>query len=493
MSAHPHTGSKWSLFCVSVLVAGLALFQSVSSGIVDRNWPETVTAVWMVWSLFYLTASWRALGTPYLLSSSYLIALCMFHLGLPIPATFGWINLPTLTQGIGGFWLQQSAWCTLLALGAFGVGFALSLTSPDDREEDYVAAAAQRTKTLRVTHWAGIGLFLASLLFLAMLVAQIGSPLAYSRMDLFRYHGDVRGLALFMMTLPSAAILLVIGAQTFWQSCGAAIVALSTLGIFLLSGYRSAALFPLLVGTILWTKIGRRIPWSIAVILVGAILLAIPAVAILRASGTYDNLSSEKVSQSIEKAETANTFIEIGGTSGILAATLQFVPHSDPYRYGLTYVHALREAIPNVSFEARRSDRDVFLMHGARQDAMLDLAPSDWLTFKLEPIKFRNGEGVGFSAIAEPYLNFGFPGVIVFFGGLGFFLGRLDQRALWLEPRWLLFCGAVFWPLVRTVRNDLNNFTKPLVFLFLILALWFLATSFFFRPKSTSAQMPNAH
>ena len=124
---------------------------------------------------------------------------------------------------------------------------------------------------------------------------------------------------------------------------------------------------------------------------------------------------------------------------------------------------------------------------------MLDLAPSDWLTFKLEPLKFRTGEGVGFSAIAEPYLNFGFPGVIVFFGGLGFVLGRLDQRALWLEPRWLLFCGAVFWPLVRTVRNDLNNFTKPLVFLFLILAVWFLATSLFLRLKPTSTQVPNAH
>lgn len=493
MNAHSHTGPKWTLFCVSVFVTGFALFQSINNSSVDRNWPAAVTAVWLVWSLFYITASWRALGTPYLLSSSYLIALCMFHLGLPIPATFGWINLPSLTQGIGGFWLQQSAWCTLLALGAFGAGFALSLTSRDDHEEDHLTEAAQRIKTLRVAHWAGVGLFLASLFFLAMLIAQIGNPLAYSRMDLFRNRGDVRGLALFMMTLPSAAILLVIGAQRFWQSCGAAIVAFSTLGIFLLSGYRSAALFPLLVGTILWTKIGRRIPWSIAATMVGAILLAIPAVAILRTSGTYDNLSNEKVNQAIEKAETSDTFLELGGTSGILAATLQSVPHSDPYRYGLTYVHALREAIPNVSFEARRSDRDVFLMHGARRDAMLDLAPSDWLTFKLEPIKFRTGEGVGFSAIAEPYLNFGFPGVIVFFGGLGFFLGRLDQRALWLEPRWLLFCGAVFWPLVRTVRNDLNNFTKPLVFLFLILAVWFLATSLFFRLKSTSTQVPNAH
>jgi oligosaccharide repeat unit polymerase len=469
-------------------VAGIALAQSIGSPSLDRDWPELVTVVWLIWTVVYIVASWRALETPYLLSSAYLIALCVFHLGLPIPAAFGWLNVPEITRSTDGFWLQQSAWCTLLALGMFGVGFALSIKIMNTASDiDPMLAGVMRSETLATIFWAGLGLLVAAGCFLVMLILQVGNLLTYSRMDLFHYRGDTRGLALFMMTLPSAAVLLVIGAHTLVQKIVATSVACTSLGIFLLSGYRSAALFPLLVGTILWSKTGRRIPMGVAVAMVGVIVVAIPAVAILRASGTYEDLSGEKVSESIEKADTANTFVELGGTAGILAATLKLVPDSDPFRYGLTYVYALREAIPNIDFAARQSDRDVFLKRGATRDAMIDLTPSDWLTYKLEPIKFSNGEGVGFSAIAEPYLNFGYPGVMACFIIMGFLLGRLDQKILWAEPRWLLFCGAVFWPLVRTVRNDLNNFTKPLVFLYLILGVWFVASSFLRRFPSDSS------
>jgi oligosaccharide repeat unit polymerase len=467
----------------------IALLQIIDNTSINRDWPETVTAVWLVWTFSYFFCSWSALRTPYLLASSYLTALCMFHLGLPIPAAFGLVNLPALTQGTKGFWFQQSAWCTLVALGAFGAGFALSLNCTSKLEIPLAVAQTKRATTLDTVRWAGVGLFVASITFLVMLIAEIGNPLAYSRMDLFRHSGDLRGLALFMMTFPTAAVLLVIGAQTAWQSWRAAIVAVIALGILLLSGYRSAALFPLMVGVILWAKTGRNIPWSVAAVLVGVVVVAIPAVAILRASGTYETLSTEKISESLQKAEATDTFIELGGTAGILAATMQLVPASEPYRYGETYLGALREAIPNISFEPRRSDRDQLLKRGATREGLLQLAPSDWLTFRLEPIKFRNGEGVGFSAIAEPYLNFGFSGVVLFFSGMGFALGRLDQENLIIRPGWLLFCGSVFWPLVRTVRNDVNNFTKPLVFLYLILGAWFLATSLL-RYKARPGQAP---
>lgn len=475
-------------------MAGIALAQSLGSPSLDRDWPEIVTLVWLVWTVVYIVASWRALETPYLLSSGYLVALSVFHLGLPIPSAFGWLNVPEMTRGTEGFWLQQSAWCTLLALGMFGIGFALSLKKKDTAPNiDPLLAGTQRCEALATIYWAGLGLLMAAGCFLVMLVLQVGNLFTYSRMDLFHYRGDTRGLALFMMTLPSAAVLLVIGARTFVQKTLAISVACSSLGLFLLSGYRSAALFPLLIGVILWRKTGRHIPIGVAAAMVGLIVLIIPAVAILRASGTYETLSSQKVSESIERADPANTFVELGGTAGILAATLKFVPDSDPFRYGLTYVHALREAIPNIAVTARQSDRDVFLKRGATRDGLIDLAPSDWLTYKLEPIKFYNGEGVGFSAIAEPYLNFGYPGVVACFMLMGFLLGRLDQKTLWAEPRWLLFCGAVFWPLVRTVRNDLNNFTKPLVFLYLILGVWFAATFFLRRSSSgsSSACEPN--
>lgn len=471
--------SKLILLLVSTLVATMAFLQSVNEQGLDREWPETVSIVWGTWMAVYVATTWRALGSPYLLSSGYLIALCMFHLGLPIPAAIGWLTVPELTQGNDGFWLQQSAWCTVLALSSFGIGCAISLKTDPTPTPTLSEALSMRAESLATAYFAGMGLFVASLCFLALLIAQVGNPLAYSRMDFFHAQGDMRGLALFLMTLPSAAVLLVIGSRTLLHYLVASGVALLTLGMLMLSGYRSAAMFPLLVGTILWTKTGRRIPVVVAASMVGVIMIAIPTIAILRASGSYDTLSSAKVSESLNQADSTNTFVELGSTAVVLGATLRFVPESDPYRYGVTYLHALREAIPNITFTARQSDRDRFLKDGASHDGMISLAPSDWLTYKLEPMKFYNGEGVGFSAIAEPYLNFGYPGVIVVFALLGFLLGRLDQKPLWAQPHWLVFCGAVFWPLVRTVRNDINNFTKPMVFLYLILGLWFAALSFF--------------
>jgi hypothetical protein len=70
--------------------------------------------------------------------------------------------------------------------------------------------------------------------------------------------------------------------------------------------------------------------------------------------------------------------------------------------------------------------------------------------------------GLGFSAVAEPYLNFGVLGVAGYFFLLGATLGWLD-RALTRGPsrRFLAITAVVFMPLLVTVRNDFHNFLRP--------------------------------
>ncbi len=66
--------------------------------------------------------------------------------------------------------------------------------------------------------------------------------------------------------------------------------------------------------------------------------------------------------------------------------------------------------------------------------------------------------GLGFSAIAEPYLNFGVTGVVVYFLGLGLALGRLDLVLAHAPARRTLALAAlVFMPLLLTVRNDFQT------------------------------------
>jgi oligosaccharide repeat unit polymerase len=149
------------------------------------------------------------------------------------------------------------------------------------------------------------------------------------------------------------------------------------------------------------------------------------------------------------------------------------VPNTDPFRYGETYVQYLRASIPNLSGTIAKSDRSIAL-HESRSDpkAIARMPPSDWLTYRLLPEKFSVGEGVGFTGIGEPYLNFGLPGVVIFFLALGYLLGRLDQLNLLTHPAILVFAAATLWRLIQTVRDDFGNFIKPMVFIYIILIAW---------------------
>src|ERR1700730_19324688 len=69
---------------------------------------------------------------------------------------------------------------------------------------------------------------------------------------------------------------------------------------------------------------------------------------------------------------------------------------------------------------------------------------------------------MGFSAVAEPYMNFGIPGVLGYFLLLGYLLVRLDHISI--KSPYALACWAlVLGPLLWTTRNDFANFFRPAV------------------------------
>jgi oligosaccharide repeat unit polymerase len=77
----------------------------------------------------------------------------------------------------------------------------------------------------------------------------------------------------------------------------------------------------------------------------------------------------------------------------------------------------------------------------------------------VEPWTYKNYGGMGFSAIAEPYMNFGVGGVIVYFVLLSCFLVWLEQlsvRNSYALAAWALVLGPLLW----TTRNDFSNFFR---------------------------------
>jgi hypothetical protein len=459
---------------LSLVVIAVAMYQLLGAQRVAPLWQLEVSLVCVLWLAAFLTLASLQVGSPYLLTSAYVLGLALFHLGITVPGAFG------VFEGFGwpqtgpeAYWLAQAGWYTALAFGAIGLGFSVGASRMLSQPE---RADPVGERTLAVLYWDGIGLLIASGIFLGIAVASYGNLLAYSRVEFFHATGDSRGLGVFLMSFPSAVILVVLGARTAPQLLFATLLGVFAFAALAMSGYRSAAFFPLLMGAVLWVKTGRRIPIVIAAGAMAGVIFLIPVIGTLRSHGPYEDIDTRTLTQSVATAELQETFRTLGQTAGILGHVLRLVPDRDPHRWGMTYVQALRNSIPNVMPQIRKSARQQLNERAfGNSNAITEMSASDWATYRISPERFDVGEGVGFSGIAEPYLNFGMPGVVGFFLLLGFLLGRLDSIALLHHPHLLVFAAATLWTLGRTVRNDFTSFVKPAIFMLIILLIWRLA------------------
>jgi len=437
------------------------------------SWPLVVATVSLIWLACYFLCSHRHFATPYLFASAYVLSLCVFHLGLTIPVAFGLVDVRLWDAPSMEVWTKQANWYTALSLGALGVGLAVSINRASSKRRNCRVQPEVAQSALGSVYWDGLGLLVASVFLLAFAIVSVGNLLAFSRVDFFKGVGDTRGLGVFLMTFPSAAVLLMVGARRRSQQVFAGIVAAFAFFLILLSGYRSMALFPALVGVVVWVKSGRRMPTAIAITVIALVVFAIPAVRGFRTLGPYEAMNKDAIVEAFSDVTVEDAFIEMGSTVGVLAHVVRLVPETDPFKYGASYLIALKNAVPNVGVDIAQSTRERASKRAlVRSDWPRNLKPSEWLTYRIAPEKFKSGQGVGFSTIGEAYLNFGIPGVIVFFVVIGYALGRIDAIPLLNHPKLLTFAGVMLWPLMKSVRNDLGVFIKPVVFMLIILIMW---------------------
>lgn len=466
------------LLVASAVLAALALYNIASEPSVSSEWPYVVAICFTGWAGVYLLATYRYFGSMYLFVSAYVLCLAIFHLGHLFAHVTGLYDLVSLVRGSMAFWHQQAGWYVMLSFSFIGIGAAVAMTSRPTTVRVTEPDAAQVARTLRYTYWIGIGLLCASFVGLVLTIGSVGNLLKFSRSEIFRGVGDTRGFGFFLMVVPSAAVLLVVGARARIEKMFAyGFVAVLVLAVLFL-GYRSSVMFPGLIGAILWVKLGRKIPLPVVVVALLAVLIAIPTVSYLRAQGAYQDLSEKHLEKSLERAEDSKEILlELGGVSTVVAYVVKTVPSEWPYRLGQSYWLALTNAIPNVGLQMEFSGREEFLSKGvADKKALSVMLPADWYTYIVDRWMFDRGGGTGFSTIAEAYLNFGVVGVMGFFYAVGFMLARLDQQDLRYNPNLLVIAGAMLWPLLKTVRNSFDVFLKPLALILVSIWIWKLIT-----------------
>ena len=471
------------LFSTSTLLIALSLINIVLSTSVTSSWTIHVSIAFCCWAFIFFIASYKYFKTFYLFTSAYIICLSVFHLGHIVSHSLGILNFPYLIAGKMAIYYQYAGWYSLLALGALGLGVSLSLIKMKPQIPPPHTQSHEKN-SLSAAYWIGFGLFAFSVAALMFAFAKVGNILNYSRAQLFGGIGDLRGFGFFLLVMPSAIILLVNGANTRKQKTFGYPLAVLLFFTLLFLGYRSSALFSTLIGAILWVKLGRKIPTMVLIFSLIFVLFTIPTVRYLRALGPYKDISHHDVVQSVKESQLIETVSELGGTSTITAYVLKWVPAEESYRYGGSYLLAIKNAFPNLSFRQKKSKREEFSSTGRVDKQLLQqMTPSDWFTYRTNKYMFNIGGGSGFSTIAEAYLNFGKLGVILYFLGLGFFFGKLEQIPLKVHPRALIFSGALLWPLLKTVRNTSGAFFKPLSFVVMTILVWKICTFWIQRKK----------
>ena len=128
-------GGLQVLLGVSMLVLTWSGLQIAGS----RDHPVTdtiaVSACAFLWLAVYAAATWRAFGTPYLLTSAYVLAMMAFNFGLIAQDGFGIISVPSYERnsGTGQRWPGGSR---IWLWRCIGVGFATGCLTSGRRRSD---------------------------------------------------------------------------------------------------------------------------------------------------------------------------------------------------------------------------------------------------------------------------------------------------------------------------------------------------------------------
>jgi len=223
-------------------------------------------------------------------------------------------------------------------------------------------------------------------------------------------------------------------------------------------GYRSQAVLPLIAYVWLWHRYIKKLPYSI-LISSGVIILffIFPVVSLTRnLEGIYrlDFNFIVNVFFSIENP-IIRIIYEMGSSIITVSNTIDLVPSSRDFELGASYFFAMLTIVPNI--------------WGGLHPSMRYGNPSSWITWAVTPEFAERGGGLGYSFIAEAYLNFGVFGGLLLLGFMGFIVGWISVVSLKTKNlTTILFITSFLAFLLKYARADMYSILRPLVWYCLI-------------------------
>ncbi|KGN70210.1 O-antigen polysaccharide polymerase Wzy [Porphyromonas sp. COT-239 OH1446] len=196
----------------------------------------------------------------------------------------------------------------------------------------------------------------------------------------------------------------------------------------LFMGYRSATITPVLL--IFYAVTVKKSSYRVRTLkkkwlfYIGGGLAALviffifPAMRKTRNDGGIATASAKEIFTS-DQSNSFETVYDMGKSLQTVVYTKELVPKEYPFRYGVTYIMNLTSVFPNLFWDK----------HPAETYGTL----GRWITKIVDRNFYDFGGALGYSCVAESYINFGYFGLILIPLVFGYILQRAENRALALN------------------------------------------------------------
>ena len=221
--------------------------------------------------------------------------------------------------------------------------------------------------------------------------------------------------------------------------------------IYVMLGLRNMGLKGIVALLWLHTLVNAPIKKAVLVFMMLMVFVLVPGLAAVRTERLtgMDRIGALLASYEMMENPLVLAIREMGGSFITIIYTTELVPQARSYEWGGTYLSALGTIFPNFFWDIHPS-----LAGGL---------PSYWLMKEVDPYAAKAGQTLGFSVIAEAYLNFSWVGTLVFMSGIGYILARFVLW-VWKRPDPLrLAIEAIFISFVLFfARGDSNRIVRSI-------------------------------
>jgi oligosaccharide repeat unit polymerase len=365
---------------------------------------------------------WRITGRlfdPYVL---FVLAATLFNGGQALLELLRLNELGILDNRFSVETTLGSLLFTAAGLGALHLGALLALV-PRARSEGEAEEPGGAGETVSGTDLRLAGILLIVTSFLPAFVElrrALSIVMAAGYFGLYQQDATT-GIAasprVFAAFLVPGALFLLAGSRGWLPGIlGAAAITGTYFLASVFLGTRAAGVMPLLAFAWLFHRSVRLVPRTVLAV-GGAITLFVllPLIGETRGWAGEERLAPSLMRDSLEQLGNPIVAVisEMGGTLKTSAYALELVPAVRGFDWGLGYVYAVSTVVPNVAWTVHPA-----VAHGLF---------STWLVQTVDPVIAARGGGLGFSFIAEAYVNFGAFGGALALIVIGWLLGRLVE------------------------------------------------------------------